>query len=173
MALQQTPRGNFIYQPDGAVLTEYFWDRSELAIIQGPIQSGTSTASCLRTWAIACEQEADYDGIRRTRFIITRDTYKELRETTIKTWLEWFPESEWGPMIRSEPSFHHLKRKHPSNDGTFVDCEVIFLAVPDADVAEQILASYEITGFFRNEGQFCDKAVIDELLSRCARQCSI
>lgn len=169
MALQQTPRGNFIYQPDGVVLTDYFWDRSELAIIQGPIQSGTSTASCLRIWALACEQEADYDGVRRTRFSITRDTYKELRETTIKTWLEWFPESEWGPVIRAEPSFHHLKRKHPSNDGTLVDCEVIFLAIPDADVAAQILASYEITGFFRNEGQSCDKAVIDELLSRCAR----
>lgn len=169
MALLQTQRGNFVYQPDGAVLTEYFWDRSELAIIQGPIQSGTSTCSCLKLWALACEQEPDLDKVRRSRWIITRDTYKELRETTIKTWLEWFPESEWGPMIRSEPSFHHLKRQHPSGDGTFVDCEVIFLAVPDADVAEQILASYEITGFFRNEGQFCDKAVIDELLSRCAR----
>lgn len=169
MALLQTLRGNFVYEPDGAVLTDYFWDRGEVAIIQGPIQSGTSTASCMKLWAIACEQEPDFDKVRRTRFIITRDTYKELRETTIKTWLEWFPESEWGPMIRSEPSFHHLKRKHPSGDGTFVDCEVIFLAVPDADVAEQILASYEITGFFRNEGQFCDKAVIDELLSRCAR----
>lgn len=169
MALLQTTRGNFIYQPDGEVLTEYFWDRSELSIIQGPIQSGTSTASCLKLWAIAVEQEPDFDGVRRTRFIVTRDTYKELRETTIKTWLEWFPESEWGPMIRAEPSFHHLKRKHPSGDGTRVDCEVIFLAVPDADVAEQILASYEITGFFRNEGQFCDKTVIDELLSRCAR----
>lgn len=169
MALLQTKRGNFIYQPDGEVLTDYFWARNELDIIQGPIQSGTSTASCQKVWAIACEQEPDLDKVRRTRWIITRDTYKELRETTIKTWLEWFPESDWGPMIRAEPSFHHLKRAHPSGDGTKVDCEVIFLAVPDADVAEQILASYEITGFFRNEGQFCDKAVIDELLSRCAR----
>jgi len=167
--LLQTKRGNFVYQPDGEVLTDYFWDRCELSIIQGPIQSGTSTASCLKIWSLACEQEQDYDGVRRSRYIVTRDTYKELRETTIKTWLEWFPESEWGPMIRAEPSFHHLKRNHPSGDGSKVDCEVIFLAVPDADVAEQILASYEITGFFRNEGQFCDKAVIDELLSRCAR----
>lgn len=169
MALLQTKRGNFLYEPDGEVLTEFFWSRSELDIIQGPIQSGTSSACCMRIWATAEEQAPDFDKVRRTRFIITRDTYKELRETTIKTWLEWFPESEWGPMIRAEPSFHHLKRKHSSGDGTSVDCEVIFLAIPDADVAEQILASYEITGFFRNEAQFCDKAVVDELLSRCAR----
>lgn len=94
-------------------------------------------------------------------------TYKALRDTTIKTWLEWFPEHEWGPMIRGEPSFHHLKRD--LHDGTKVDCEVIFLAIPDPDVAERELASYEITGFFRNEGQFVEKEVIDELLSRCAR----
>jgi hypothetical protein len=58
---------------------------------------------------------------------------------------------------------------HPSGDGTRVDCEVIFLALPDPSVAEKVLASFEITGFFRNEGQFCQKSVIDELLSRCAR----
>jgi len=169
MALPITTDGNLVYEPDGEVLTAYFWDRGKLSIIQGPIGSGTSTCSCHRIWALACEQEADVDGVRRTRWIVTRDTYKELRETTIKTWLEWFPENEWGPFIRSEPAFHHLKREHPSGDGTKVDCEVIFLALPDPDQAEAVLASYEITGFFRNEGQFCEKAVIDELLSRCSR----
>jgi hypothetical protein len=117
----------------------------------------------------ACEQAPDDDGVRRTRWIITRDTYKDLKETTIKTWLHWFPEHVWGPMIRAEPSMHRLVRPHPSGDGTSVDCEVIFLALPDPDVAEKVLASYEITGFFRNEAQFCEKRVIDELLSRCAR----
>lgn len=158
-----------LYVPDGPVLTRYFWDRSRISIIQGPIGSGTSSCSCHRIWAQACEQAPDYDGVRRSRWIVTRDTYKELRETTIKTWLEWFPESEWGPMIRSEPALHHLKRPHPSDDGSFVDCEVIFVAIPHADVAEQILASYEFTGFFRNEAQFVEKAVVDELLSRCGR----
>lgn len=121
-------------------------------------------------WVYCVEVPTHVIYVRRNgRAFWCSQTYKELRDTTIKTWLEWFPESDWGPMIRSEPAYHNLKRRHPSNDGTFVDCEVIFLAVPDKDVAEQILASFEITGFFRNEGQFVDKEVIDELLSRCAR----
>lgn len=157
------------YIPDGAVLEQFFWHRGRLGIIQGPIQSGTSTACCHKLWVLAQEQAPDYDGVRRSRWIITRDTYKDLRETTIKTWLEWFPENEWGPMIRSEPSVHHFRRPHISGDGTTVDAEFIFLALPDPDVAERVLASYEITGFFRNEGQFVEKRVIDELLSRCAR----
>ena len=164
-----TERGNFLYEIDGKVLTEFFWNRDKFCCIQGPIGSGTSTASCHKIWVLACDQAPDYDGVRRTRWIITRDTYKSLRETTVKTWLEWFPEDVWGQFIRSEPMFHHLKRDHPSGDGTKIDCEVIFLAIPDADVAEAVLASYEITGFFMNEGQFAVKEIVDELLSRCSR----
>lgn len=167
--LPRTERNFEVYQPDGDVLTEFFWNRDRFSCIQGPIGSGTSSASCHKIWAMASEQEPDYDGVRRTRWIITRDTYKSLRETTVKTWLEWFPEEVWGTFIRSEPMFHHLKRDHPSGDGTKIDCEVIFLAIPDPDVAEAVLASYEITGFFMNEGQFAEKEVIDELLSRCSR----
>lgn len=167
--LRITERNNFLYEPDGKVLTDFFWDESKYSCIQGPIGSGTSSCSCMKIWRMACQQEPDYDGVRRTRWIITRTTYKELRETTVKTWLDWFPEEKWGPLIRSEPLFHHLKEDHPSGDGTRVDCEVIFLAIPDGDVAEQVCASYEITGFFQNEGQFLEKEVTDELLSRCGR----
>lgn len=169
MALPVTKEGRLVYVPDGEVLTEFFWDLSRMSFIQGPIGSGTSSAGCHKIWRLACEQEPDLDGVRRTRWIITRDTYKNLRETTIKTWLDWFPEDIWGPMIRAEPAYHHLKRKHPSGDNTTVDCEVIFLALPDPDVAESVLASYEITGFFVNECQFYEKETIDELLSRCSR----
>lgn len=176
MPLAITKDRRLLYQPDGEVLEDFFWSRGKLDIIQGPIGSGTSSGACMRIWAQAQEQEPDMDGVRRSRWIITRDTYKELRETTVKTWLDWFPEDLWGPFIRSEPMVHNLidakgggLRKHPSGDGTFIECEVIFLAIPDPDIAEAVCASYEITGFFRNEGQFCEKEVIDELLSRCGR----
>lgn len=158
-----------LYQPDGEVLEAYFWDRGELSVIQGPIGSGTSTASCHRIWVLATEQAPDYDGVRRTRWLIVRNTYPDLEETAIKTWLTWFPEEIWGPMTRSRPATHHIRKPHPSGDGTTVDCEVIFIAIPDADTAERIAASFEITGFFQNEGQFQDKGVTDELLSRCGR----
>lgn len=157
------------YIPDGAVLTEYFWDRSELSVIQGPIGSGTSTASCHKIWAISCEQEPDFDGVRRTRWLVVRNNYRELRKTTVKTWRMWFPENIWGEMTLSEPMTHHLRMPHPSGDKTIVDAEVIFIAIPDAETAEQVAASFEITGFFVNEGQFQMKEVVDELLSRCGR----
>lgn len=178
MALPVTADGTPVYVPDGKVLEEYLWDRSKFCSIRGPIGSGTSTASCHKIWILAGEQEPDLDGVRRSRWIVTRETYKELRETTVKTWLDWFPEDDWGVFIRSEPMVHQLRKKtaggwelrdHPSGDGTKIETEVIFLAIDDPDTAEKVLASYEITGFFKNEGQFTEKAVIDELLSRCGR----
>ncbi|PZQ99198.1 MAG: hypothetical protein DI533_00375 [Cereibacter sphaeroides] len=157
------------YVPDGPVLTKFLWDRSKCPIIQGPIESGTSTCCCHKIWVHANEQLPDNDGVRRTRWITTRDTYKDLRETTIKTWLTWFPEREWGPMAWSEPMTHVLRRPHFSGDGTITECENIFLAIPDPDIARRMLASFEITGWWRNEGQFVEKRVVDELHSRTAR----
>lgn len=158
-----------MYVPDGVVLEDYVWDRSELVVIQGPIGSGTSTASCHRINILAQEQEPDFDGVRRTRWLIIRKSYRQLKKTTVKTWLEWFPEHEFGPMARSEPMTHHLRYQHPSGDGTSVDCEVIFLSIDSPETAEEEAASFEITGFWYNEAQFAEKEVIDELLSRCGR----
>lgn len=169
MALAITPRGNQVYQPDGAVLEAFFWDRSEVSIIQGPIGSGTSTACCHKIWAISNEQEADYDGVRRTKWLVIRESYPQLQKTTSRTWLDWFPEEIYGQFIRSTPMTHRIVRPHWSRDGTTVDCELIFLAIEDVETAEQQGASFEITGFWINEGQFHDKGVVDEILSRCAR----
>ena len=150
MSLAVTRRGNRVYEPDGEVLTQFFWDRSKMSIIQGPIESGTSTASCMKIYALACEQEPDYDGVRRTKWVISRETYKQLEETTMKTWKIWFPEEEYGRIVYAQPANHHIKKPHPSGDGTMIDMEVIFLALPDDQTAETVLASMEITGFFQN-----------------------
>ena len=170
MALARTPSGFEVYEPDGEVLSRFFWDRSKMSIIQGPIGSGTSTAGVHKIWNIANEQAPDVDGVRRTRWVVTRNTYKMLDTTILATtWPTWFPEHSWGSMIRSEPRVHTLAKPHWSGDGTKVECEVVFLALPDHETAQRVLASFEITGFFINEGQFVDIGIVTELLGRCAR----
>lgn len=169
MALPFTPRGNQVYVPDGEVLTEFFWGREEFGCIQGPIGSGTSTACCHKMWAIANEQEPDLDGVRRTKWLIVRESYPKLEKTTARTWLDWFPEETFGKFRWSVPMTHILERPHMSRDGTKVQAEFIFQAIEGPEEAEAIAASFEITGFWLNEAQFDEKAVVDELLSRCGR----
>ena len=167
----RSPRRQMVltpYAPDGAVLSAYFWDRSRLSVIQGPVGSGTSTASIMKLWAIACEQEPDWDGVRRTNWWVVRESYPKLRESILKsTWPLWFPEEHWGLMVKTEPMRHVLKQPHPSGDGTSVEAQVTFMAIADIIAAEKEAPSVELTGFFYNEGQFQSLDVITMLLSRC------
>ncbi len=160
----------FPYVPDGPVLERFFWDRGPVSIIQGPIESGTSTCCVHRIWCTAMEQVPDGVGVRRTRWAVVRNTYGELQETTIKTWKLWMEqkvEMRFGEVTGSRPPIHHIKTAHPDGK-TLVDCEVIFLAL---DVEEDVkkLMSWEITGGWINEGQFVEKAIVDELESRTGR----
>ncbi len=156
----------FRYVPDGKVLTEFFWDRSPVSIIQGPIGSGTSTACCFKMWKIANEQEPDALGVRRTRWLVVRNTYSDLHETTMKTWAYWFEQRAMG-------SFGDIKRTNPPNhtitwplqDNTQVSMEVIFLSLDSDDDISKLL-SMEVTGIWFNEIQFSEKAIFDAAHSR-------
>jgi hypothetical protein len=165
-----TRRGNVLYEPDGKVLTEYFWDRSRLSVIQGPQGSGTSTASAMKLWAIACEQAPDWDGVRRSNWWIVRETFPLHREGILKTtWPLWFPEEDWGAMVKTEPMRHVLRKAHPSGDKTTVEAQITFVAIRDEIEAERQVPSVELTGFFYNEAQFQSLKVITLLLGRTGR----
>ena len=94
----------------------------------GPVGSGKSYACASEIILRAIKQPpSPLDNIRYSRWVVVRNSYPELRTTTIKTWAEIFPENIWGPMRWSPPITHHLKL--PSRDGIpGLDCEVIFLA---------------------------------------------
>ena len=104
-------------------------DKSFVRGIMGPVGSGKSYACASEIMLKAINQKpSPKDGIKYTRFVIVRNSYPELRTTTIKTWQEIFPENIWGSFRWSPPLTHHIKL--PSRDNApGVDCEVIFLAL--------------------------------------------
>ncbi len=59
--------------------------------VMGPIGSGKSTAMCMEIMRRAQQQEPGPDGIRRTRWAVVRNTYRELKDTTLATWLHSGP----------------------------------------------------------------------------------
>ena len=91
--LERTAEGQLIYSPDGQVLSNYIDDDRHVVIIRGPIGSGTSSASCMKIYRQAIGQrKSTITGKRRSKWAIVRNTYPELLNTTVKTWLDWFPE---------------------------------------------------------------------------------
>jgi hypothetical protein len=101
--LQTDEHGRTIYEIDGAVLAAFMQSTAQVAILCGPVGSGKSKGCCLKLWAIANAQKPGPDGVRRTRMAVVRTTYPELRTTTIRTWLDTFPEHIYGPLKWTQP----------------------------------------------------------------------
>lgn len=116
--------------------------------VMGPVGSGKSVICCWDIFYKSCVQTPDpRTKVRKSKWLIIRNTYGDLLATTIQTWLNWFPETK---MHMSAPLTGILERPHPLNDGTTVKIELQFLAL---DKEEQVkhLKSLEVSGVWVNE----------------------
>lgn len=133
--------------------------------LMGPLGSGKSVGCCVEIISRAARQAPDATGVRRTRWAAIRQTYPELRSTTIKTWEEWAPPSVC-PISFGAPIEGRMKM--PLEDGTSMDLEILFLALDrPADVKK--LLSLELTGAWINEARELDRTIVQAALSRTGR----
>lgn len=121
-----TSDGRQIYEPDGLVLVDFLLCRKPVIGIQGPVGSGKSKGANMLVYAIASEQRPDRYGIRRTRWAVVRNTYPELKNTTIRTWLDTFPEEVYGKFRWSIP-YQHIIRL----DDMVIEVDFLRTTVPD------------------------------------------
>lgn len=166
----QSSNGQMVMVPDGPVVSAFMQDWAFVTIIRGPWASGKSVGCCGKLFMAANMQEPDALGVRRTRWAVVRNTYPDLQETTIKTWLEWFPEEVYGPLRRSRPFMHMLRVQGAPYRGrpTTVEVEVIFLALDDDEDRKKLL-SMELTGAWINEAREISKPIIDDVIGRTGR----
>jgi hypothetical protein len=145
------------YTPDGAVLERYLDSRASLVCIQGPVRSGKSVASIMRLYE-GMMQVPKTEGKRRSRWLVTRNSYPDLEESTIKTWLDWFPERLYGRFMWTPPYCHMMRFGD-------VEAEVVFEAFKgEEDIPS--LKSREYTGIWANEAQFYSRKFMVALFER-------
>jgi hypothetical protein len=128
-------------------------------INKGPVRSGKSVRSLIEVVRRAQEQAPANDGIRYSKWLIGRKSFPQLKSTTIKTWLHWFPEKHFGKIKWDSPITHHLR----FND---VDCEVLFMPFENEFDVDK-LKSLELTGGYLNELQYLPESIWKALLERC------
>ncbi len=165
-ATSSTKHHSLKWRPPGPVAARFFKSNAFIRAIRGPIGSGKSATCIVRLFTTACRQAADDQGRRRTRFAIIRNTYPELKSTTIKTWLEWFPEDVFGKVNWEVPICHHIKLPLP--DKTTMDCEVFFIAADRPEDVKKLL-SLELTAAFTNESRELPFEIIMGLTGRLGR----
>lgn len=146
-------------------IARFHADKSFVRGVRGPIGSGKSVGCCMEILAKAAEQEPNADGIRKSRWAVVRNTYGELRSTTIKTWQDWVC-AEVCPIIYDAPIRGVLKQKQA--DGTIVELEMLFMALDRPDHVRKLL-SLELTGAWINEAREVPKAILDGLTGRVGR----
>jgi hypothetical protein len=128
--------------------------------IRGPIGSGKSTACVMELLRRCKQQEPGPDGKRRARWAVVRNTYPELKTTTIKTWHQWVPQTV-GRWQGEGPPTHFI-------DEGELSIEVMFIALDSPDDVRKLL-SLELTGAWINEAREVPKAVLDGLTGRVGR----
>lgn len=132
----------------------------------GPVGSGKSSSCCVEIVGRALRQRPANDGIRKSRWLIIRNTYPELKSTTIKTWETWFPSNvapiKWDTPITSTMKINDI------GDGTGMELEVLFMAL-DRPTETGKLRSLELTGAWINEASEIPKEIFDMVTQRVGR----
>lgn len=152
------------YAPPGPVSRAFMLSDAFFRGIMGPFGSGKSTVCVMEILRKAKDQKPGIDGKRRTRFAVVRNTYPELRTTTIKTWHQWVP-TNIGRWVDTGPPMHHIQEGD-------LDLEVIFVSLDRPDDVAKLLGM-ELTGAWVDEAREVPKAVIDGLTGRVGRYPSV
>lgn len=128
--------------------------------LTGPIGSGKTSGCCVEIARLAAEMPPCLDGVRRSRFLVVRNTVPQLRQTTIKTFHEWFPPNVAGRWHSTEKTFELRMRG--------VESEIIFRGLDDEkDVAN--LLSLEVSHAYFNEFREIDQSIVEGTSKRIGR----
>ena len=142
-----------------STLSKLHNDDSFVRFVLGPFGSGKSVGCAMEVFRRACLQPPGPDGIRRSRWAIVRTSYRELQDTTLRTWRDWIPpqlgtwkESQMTQVLRYQD----------------VEAEVLFRALDRPEDVRKLL-SLELTGAWLNEAREISKPIFDTLCGRVGR----
>lgn len=151
------------YRPP-ETLRRFMLSNAFIRVAVGPVGSGKSSACVMELVSRAMRQAPSPSGVRKSRLAVIRNTYRELTDTTRKTFAQWVPErlGEWR-----EKDFTFWLRA-ALQDGTTCEAEIMFRALDRPDDVRKLL-SLELTGAYINEFREVSKSIFDALKTRIGR----
>jgi hypothetical protein len=161
---QYLPTIDFTASP---TLGRAFMDGSYFVGVEGPPGSGKTIWSIAKLMSYALTQEPGPDNVRRTRWAIIRNTYPDLKSTTIQSWQAIMKPEFTAPVVYSSPIQWHYKRP-PYQGQPGLDVLVYFLALDNASDVRK-LKSLELTGAWVNEATEIVPEILEVLTTRCGR----
>jgi PBSX family phage terminase large subunit len=152
---------NYVASP---TLAKFHKSEAFIRTVIGPIGSGKSVGCVFEMLMKSMIQKPSPAGIRKSRWVIIRNTYRELIDTTIETFFTWVPQScgKWSNINMKFILAQQL------NDGTKVHAEFLFRALDKPTDVKKLL-SLDLTGGWINECREVPKAIMEMLIGRLGR----
>lgn len=135
--------------------------------LMGPVGSGKSTVAIWDLFFRACNQ-APFNGVRRTKFILMRNTVGQLKATVKPLIDQWFVTLAGGTLGRWRLTENVFEMDFVLDDGTRVFSEFCLMAADTPDDVRRLL-SLEASAAWCEEAREIDPEVFSGLQGRVNR----
>lgn len=143
-----------------ATVANFISSDSFYNFIIGPVGSGKTTGVLFKILYHGKLQKPGPDGIRRTRWVVVRNTAPQLKDTTINSFFTWFKPGAAGKWVAGRVMFVF------EFDDVYI--EVLFRPLDTPDDVSRVL-SLEVTGAILDEFVEIPKPIVEALSGRCGR----
>jgi hypothetical protein len=148
-------------------ISEFMLDAHPIRFIIGPYGSGKTTG-CLMELARRMNSEfPDANQVRKTRFVVVRNTSQQLRQTVLPEIEKWLK-----PAYNYKVTDSTLQFRYRLADGTSVESDWMLIPLDEPKDVQRLL-SLNITGGWVSEIREVHLEIIESLFGRCGRYKSI
>jgi len=144
-------------------IADFMLDNSKVRLIIGPYGSGKTTGCIMELMRRAMMEYPDANNVRRTRFVVVRNTAQQLRQTVLEDIRKWLSPAMTYRVTDSTVQFRF---SHPTQGRIESDWLLIPLDKPED---QQRLLSLNITGGWVSEFREIPVRIVEALLGRCGR----
>ncbi|HCS23302.1 MAG TPA: hypothetical protein PLW48_10130 [Alphaproteobacteria bacterium] len=159
---------NLNFEPPGPVGDAFMQSMAPVNAIMGPVGSAKTSCLVMKTIQLAARQpRSKLDGVRYTKALFVRETFRQLYGTTIPSWWKWVPKKigKWTGGL-NQPGFHHIRFQLA--DASIVDLQAEFEALGEQNV-EELFKGKEFNLLNLNEGDTLSPDVLDNGVIRVAQ----
>lgn len=142
-------------------VSRYMLSDARHRYIAGPFGSGKTVGSITELIRrCSLQKPSTVNGRRKSRWAVVRNTMPELRETTMKSFFDWYPDGSIGRYMSTTKTYH-------VNQGD-IEAEIIFCALDDERDVKKLLGM-ELTGANLAEFREIPRSIVETLDGRIGR----
>jgi hypothetical protein len=161
---------NFEYCCRGQTIKKFHEDKTaRVKCLQGPFGSGKTTACVWEIFFISISQRPDKSRRRKIKWIVVKNTYRQMWTVVMPLWFKVFPQNNDHPDFKT--NFNQAKMTHEIElklfDGSILEMEVFFISADKSN--PETFKGINSTAVWFCEASDISPGVINTALTRAGR----